>query len=243
MSKYPHYLIDIRSPFENFNVSDFIKCADEAVDDCLSKGRIPVVSGGSAYYFKHFVYGLSDAPACDPEVRSEVERMLEDKGLDYLYSELERVDSVSAQRIGHNNTNRIKRALEVHMQSGRPLSSFRIPDIPRDKYDFKAFALFRDRDELVGRIRSRLDAMFDNGIIEEIDTLKRIGLTLENQSMNSIGYKEFFLYDDLNVIRQAIAMNTIHYSKRQMTFFRSLQSKRLPIKWIRLGSNRSYDRI
>ena len=144
------------------------------------------------------------------------------------------IDKVSADRIGPNNVSRIKRALEVCMQTGRPLSDFKVPDKPRRKYKFKIFAIYREKQELAKRISRRLDAMFEGGLASEVEGLRKLGLTLRNQSMNSIGYKEFFLFDDIREIKEAIRMDTVHYAKRQMTFFRSLNSKLTPVKWIRL---------
>ena len=233
---YPHYLIDTLSPFDNFNIANFIEEADRAFDDSLEKGRIPIISGSAAFYIKGFIYGLSSIPACLPEIRAEVNSIYNDKGLDYLYNFLKEIDPVSYARINSNDSFRITRAVEVYLQTKRPLSSFEIPTKPREKYKFYIFALYRSKESIQLRIKKRIEQMFEMGLVEEIRKLKKMGLSLKNQSVNSIGYREFFLYDtnDLDKIKEAIYMNTVHYAKRQMTFFRSLEKMGLNIRWIGL---------
>ena len=238
--RIPHHLIDILDPWETYNVADFIRLADKACSGIWGRGKLPVVSGGTAFYFKHFMYGLSDAPQSDPETRKTVELFIRDQGLDKAYEYLRLIDPVSAERINRNDSYRISRAIEVYRASGKPLSSFALPTVPRNDMDVLSIGLVRDKDELRKRIRSRVDLMFSQGIVDEIRSLLAMGASESWQSMQGIGYREFLekapsekaldglTKADLDEIREQIVMNSIHYAKRQMTFFRSFSD----VRWI-----------
>ena len=242
----PHHLIDILDPWESYNVADFIRLADAACEDIWSRGLIPVVSGGTAFYFKHFLYGLSQAPKSDPVIRDEVASYISKIGLMEAHKYLSSIDPVSGARINPNDGYRISRALEVYKASGRPLSSFELPHEPRNGMNVVSIGLCRDRDVLRSRIKARVDIMFEQGIVGEIRHLLEMGASPSWQSMQGIGYKEFLdrvwrcdnasstnaldslSYDDLESIKGEIEMNSIHYAKRQMTFFKSFAN----VKWL-----------
>ena len=238
--KIPHHLIDILDPWETWNVADFIRLADKACSEIWGRGRIPVVSGGTAFYFKHFMFGLSDAPQSDPDTRKAVELYIRDQGLDKAYEYLQVIDPVSAGRINRNDSYRISRAIEVYRSCGRPLSDFVLPTTPRNGMDILSIGLLRDREELKQRIRSRVDIMFGQGIVAEIRKLLGMGASKAWQSMQGIGYSEFLdrastvealdalTAADLDEIKEKIISNSIHYAKRQMTFFRSFAD----VRWI-----------
>ena len=235
----PHHLIDILEPWENYNVADFIRNADESCKDIWARNKLPIISGGTAFYFKHFLYGLSQAPQSDPEIRESVALYIRDQGLDKAYDYLCIVDPVSAARINPNDAYRISRAIEVFRTCGKPLSDFALPTKPRNDMKVLTIGLCRDKIILDNRIRQRVDIMFEMGIIDEIRALLNMGATPSWQSMQGIGYHEFMdkvykgdvqssikaldgLTDqDIADIKQSIIMNSIHYAKRQMTFFRS----------------------
>ncbi len=239
LERIPHHLIDVIDPWETYNVADFIRLADAACDDIWLRGKIPVISGGTAFYFKHFMYGLSDAPQSDPETRKAVELFIRDQGLQKAHEYLSIVDPVSAERINVNDSYRISRAIEVYRVSGRPLSSFALPTTPRNDMKILSIGLVREKDELRGRIRLRVDQMFDQGLVGEVRELLSKGANPDWQGMQGIGYREFMNHvyagdpdssirrldaltdKELGTIRDEISMNSIHYAKRQMTFFRS----------------------
>ncbi|MBR6348441.1 MAG: tRNA (adenosine(37)-N6)-dimethylallyltransferase MiaA [Spirochaetales bacterium] len=246
ISRIPHHLIDILDPWQKYNVADFIRLADEACADIWSRGKLPVISGGTAFYFKHFMYGLSEAPQSDPEIREAVALLIRDRGLEAAYNYLKIVDPVSAARINPNDSYRISRAIEVFRSSGRPLSDFALPTEPRNNMRILSVGLSRDREVLKQRIRERVDIMFAQGIVGEIRSLLQLGANPEWQSMQGIGYREFIdavwendgakstdnldslTEEQLQDIREKIVMNSIHYAKRQMTFFRSFPD----VHWI-----------
>ena len=233
LSKIPHHLIDIRDPWENWNVNDFVSNADKVCKDVQLRGKIPVISGGTAFYFKTFLYGLSEAPPVDHAIRQEVSQWFETVGKDAAHTYLASIDPVSAARINVNDTYRITRAVEVFKTSGKPLSSFALPTTVRNNMDVVIIGLTCDKEVLASRIRKRVKIMFDMGLVNEIKGLVAMGAKPEWQSMQGIGYKEFMnhvhdgkLDDNLDVqsIAEEIAMNSIHYAKRQMTFFKSFEN-------------------
>ncbi|MCR5760643.1 MAG: tRNA (adenosine(37)-N6)-dimethylallyltransferase MiaA [Sphaerochaetaceae bacterium] len=233
-----HHLIDILEPWEKYSVADFIRLGDEACSDIYSRGKYPVLSGGTAFYFKHFIYGLSEAPQSDEKTREEVKLMIQELGKEESHKYLESIDPVSSSRINVNDTYRVSRAIEVYKASGRPLSSFALPTEPRNSMDALIIGLKRERDELAKRIRERVDIMFSEGLMDEISSLMEEGANPQWQSMQAIGYKEFLsvLFADgkrpvsslssseITDIKESICMNSIHYAKRQMTFFNSFKN-------------------
>ena len=226
MEKIPHHLVNILEPWQQFTAGMFVQLADEAVDRIYSLGDIPVLTGGTAFYFKNFLYGLSRAPECDPEIRAQVAAELKEKGAHALHRQLGEVDPASAQRINVHDTYRITRALEVYYQSGRPLSSFALPNEPRFGMKPLILNLVRDRQELHHRIELRVEQMFDQGLADEIRQLKRMKAGSSWPALVAIGYSEFFrAFDngcaDISTIKADIIRNTKQYAKRQMTFFRS----------------------
>ncbi len=227
----PHHLIDIREPWEDYTVGDFVHDADEAILDISSRGRIALVTGGTAYYFRHLLYGAPKTPKADPGIREHIEREIAAKGKAWAHSYLSSVDPVSAARINENDVYRVSRALEVYLAAGKPLSSFPLSDSERDDVDFIVIGLERDRKELEKRIRLRVGMMFDEGLYDEIRGLMREGALPSWPAMEAIGYKEFFTAAEsgeccLSTIKEDIIRSSVKYAKRQMTFFSSFRSAR-----------------
>lgn len=224
--RIPHHLVDVEDPWNQFTVARFIELADEAVVSIASRGKIPVLCGGTAYYFKQFIYGLSDAPASDPAIREAVRRETEEKGLGWAWRELGIVDPESQKRINPADAYRVTRALEVWRESGRPLSAFRPSDTPRYGMHPLLFGMVRPADELARRIACRVDQLFRDGLVDEMRSLLAAGARKDWPGMQGIGYREFFqAMEDgdasLATIRDAIVRDSRLYAKRQLTFFRS----------------------
>lgn len=238
LSRIPHELIDLRYPDETFSVGDFIALADQACSRAIASGALPVVSGGTAYYIKAFIMGLFTAPKADPDVRAAVAAELAARGMQAMLAELARVDPVSAARIAPADAYRISRALEVYRCTGRPLSEFAIPELPRSDWKVLPLGLDRPREELYGRIRQRVTQMMAAGLPDEVEALLAAGYGPGDPGMKAIGYAEFLdssMFDasshhldfsssthDLAAIADAITLHTRHYAKRQLTFMRSL---------------------
>ena len=224
-----HYLVDVAEPWEQFTVGDFVRHADNAVDQIYADGDIPIIAGGTAYYFKHFLYGMNESPTIDLAIREKVELMEKEIGKKELYILLNKVDPISGARIAENDLYRIKRALEVYYQTGLPLSSFAISNEIRNGMQPLILFLNRDKESLHSRIEQRVDMMFDDGALEEMQKLFKMNADSSWPAMQAIGYKEFLQARDsgelsISLIKQEIIKNSKKYAKRQNTFFKSFSN-------------------
>ena len=175
VEKIPHHCVDIRFPWEQYTSGDFCIDAERLIREINSRGNIPLITGGTAYYFRQLVYGPSLTPPSSPITREKVQREIDEKGMDWAYETLENIDSVSASRIGRSDRYRLSRAVEVYRDTGRPLSSFPVSDTLRSDIDFILIGLVRPKEELEERIRLRVDIMFRSGAEEEIEKLIALG--------------------------------------------------------------------
>ncbi len=221
-----HHLIDIVEPTQNFSVSDYNRFAEPIVKELLSKGKIPVVCGGTGFYINSLLYNFSYGNAeADLTIREKYDSILQEKGKEYLYDCLLSVDPETAKRLHVNDTKRVIRALEIYEVSGRKKSEIVDKAIP--KYNYTAVSIDYPREVLYERINRRVDEMFANGLVEEVANLIKDGITCENQCMQAIGYKEVLEClkngDNDSTTRDIIKQNTRHYAKRQITFFKKLE--------------------
>ena len=226
VEKIPHHLVDIRFPWEQYNSGDFCKDAERLIKEINERGNIPLITGGTAYYFKQLLYGPSSTPESNPKTREEIQRTIDDIGLDKAYEMLMSLDMEAAKKIDKNDRYRISRALEVIKDTGRPLSSFPVSDTLREDIDFVIIGLKREKNELEDRIRKRVDIMFDSGAVREMKTLLSMGANLSWPGMQGIGYREWFNAMEsgevnISIIKDMIIRSSIKYAKRQMTFFSS----------------------
>lgn len=226
VEKIPHHCVDIRFPWEQYNSGDFCKDAERLIKEINERGNIPLITGGTAYYFKQLLYGPSSTPESNPKTREEIQRTIDDIGLDKAYEMLMSLDMEAAKKIDKNDRYRISRALEVIKDTGRPLSSFPVSDTLREDIDFVIIGLKREKKELEERIRKRVDIMFDSGAVREMKTLLSMGADLSWPGMQGIGYREWFYAMEsgevnISIIKDMIIRSSIKYAKRQMTFFSS----------------------
>ncbi len=239
----PHHLIDVRDPDEQFTAGDFVKCADRLVREIHARGMVPVVSGGTGFYLRSFINGLPESPPAFPELREKLRREMRRRDLSSMHEMLAEIDPVSARRIPETDRYRIERALEVYRGTGRPLSSFNVPDTPREDFDFLVIGVYREREELYRRIDARVDRMFASGLVDEIAGLLRSGWGPEDPGLRTIGYREILGLrrtgcGTLEETKVSIARNTRHYAKRQMTFFRGIAGTR----WFHADDESSIER-
>jgi len=239
-ARLPHHLIDILDPSQQFNAGDFVRLADEACLQIAGRGKLPVVSGGTGFYLKNFIMGLSEAPPSDREIRSQLKQELKEKGSAALMEELAAGDPVSAKRIHINDEYRLLRALEVLRSSGSPLSSFEVnASEKRSRFRFIITGLSRPREELYRRINLRCAEMFRQGLADEVRSLYESGFTPNDPGLRAIGYREFFVEDadnpgkwrlsqDTDGVQALVAQNSRRYAKRQITFFAGIPN----VKWI-----------
>lgn len=220
--KIPHHLVDFLEPEASFSAAQFVEMADQACEEIYSRGKIPAIVGGTGFYIRSFLLGLPDTPESDEKLRASLKQRIAAEGKEKLYEELKNLDPESASKIHVNDEYRICRALEVYYSSGQKRSSFGQSPELREKYKFSTILLNPPRDVLYSRIESRVSKMFEVGLPEEITRLKKMGYNAETAGMRAIGYKEFFLYDDPEKIKERIIHNTKIYAKKQITFMRNI---------------------
>ncbi|SHH02732.1 tRNA dimethylallyltransferase [Thermosyntropha lipolytica DSM 11003] len=229
--KVVHHMIDIVDPEVNYSVADYQKKVKELIRDINSRGRLPILVGGTGLYYQAVVddYKFFPMPSKD-EVRRRLEEMVNEKGLSWAYEYLKTVDPDYAALISSNDQKRIIRALEVYYLTGKPFSRFQTRDV--SCYNLAAVGLYLERDELYRRIDQRVEEMIAKGLIEEVYALFKKGYDPSLNSMQALGYKQvwyylsgFLTYEEM--LRE-IKRETRHYAKRQYTWFK--KDKR--IMWI-----------
>ncbi len=230
MAEVPHHLVDIIDPREEFSAAKYQKLAKEAIKDIFSRGKIPVVCGGTGLYLESLVSDLDFAAEPEDSVkREEYYRIAEEQGADALYSILMEKDPAAAGRIHPNNIKRVVRALEA-ADLGDSIEDINTSPERTKDYDIDLIGITRDRDELYERINSRVDILMDQGLLDEVRKLTAMGLTFDDISMKGIGYKELIGYlnggYDLDEAVRLIKRNTRHFAKRQMTWFRRYEDMR-----------------
>lgn len=230
-ARLPHELIDIKNPDEQYTAGEFAARADELCAALSSRGVLPVVSGGTGFYLRNFICGPPSAPPADPGLRAEVAADLQNRGAQALRDELFAVDPESARRIHERDSYRLSRAVEILRATGLAPSSFAPSKLPRRGYEFLIVGVERSRNELKERIGLRVRAMFDQGLSTEVETLRNRGYTAFSPGLKAIGYREFFEMEGSRpqTIADAIALHSLQYAKRQMTFLRALPG----ILWIK----------
>ena len=225
MEQARHHLVDMIDPREEFSVAEYQRLAKQAISDIFSRGKLPVISGGTGLYLNSLLYDMdfSAAPQ-DQAYRQELAEIAEKQGDDVLHSMLAEQDSQAAAAIHPNNRKKVIRALE-RLREGegrvRPFSG--IKNETKD-YDVLLIGLTRERAELYDRINRRVDILVEQGLFDEVEKLRDMGLTAENISMKGIGYKEILdclsgKYSRDEAI-DTIKKNTRHYAKKQLTWFR-----------------------
>ena len=223
-AEIPHHLINLLTPDQQYNVSDFVNSADIACEQISSRGNLPVVCGGTGFYIRNFLYGVAPTPVSDEKLRNKLKERIAQEGNQKLYDELKKIDPQSAEKIHPNDAYRICRALEVYYLCGKPRSSFKAEGKGqiRNKFDFKFLVLEPPREILYERIRKRVDLMFEAGLEKEVKTLMDLGYTKESPGMKAIGYSEWFESDDKEEIREAIKHHSCKYAKKQYTYIRDI---------------------
>ena len=226
MEGVPHHLIDILEPWEEFNVTVFQKKAKKAIADIESRGRIPILAGGTGFYIQAVLYDIDFTENKeDTSIRKALERTAQEKGAEYLHQMLREVDPQSASQIHANNIKRVVRALEYYMQTGQKISEHNERERGRESaYNACYFVLNDHRETVYARIDRRVDKMLAEGLVEEVKALKKMGCTRDLVSMQGLGYKEIlgFLDGEYDLDRAVymIKRDTRHFAKRQLTWFR-----------------------
>jgi tRNA dimethylallyltransferase len=238
-----HYFIDELNPDEEFNAGVFGERGREIIEDIFSRGKVPIVVGGSGLYVKSLIDGFFEGPAGDWELREILYRKAERLGKGALYEELKKVDPASAEKIHPNNLKRVIRALEVYYLTGKPISQLQSEMKPEINFETVQIGLNWDRKKLYKRIEERVDMMIEQGLIEEVKRLRELGYDKNLNALQTVGYKEVFDYLDgiisYDRMIYLIKRNSRRYAKRQLTWFR--QDKR--IIWIDVDERTDFNEL
>ena len=221
-----HHLIDILDPGEDFNVVLFKKYALEAMKDIYSRGKIPVVVGGTGFYIQALLYDINfEDNDNDMSYREELQTLAAEHGNSYIHDMLAGVDPESAEKIHENNVKRVIRALEFYKKTGTKISKHNEAESQKKSpYNFEYFVLNDDRQKLYDRIDRRIDIMLEDGLLDEVRSLVDEGYSRDLVSMQGLGYKEMIDYIQerytLDEAVYTLKRDTRHFAKRQVTWFK-----------------------
>ena len=230
MQGIPHHMIDLIEPYENYNLAQYVEDATRCIDDILSRGKIPVLAGGTGLYIDTLVDNISlSEEERDEEYRKELTEISETKGNGILMEMLEKVDKESAEKLHLNDTKRIIRALEVFRATGIPQSEhIRRSREKESPYNAAKFCITAERELLYERINLRVDKMFEAGLLHEVQSLYERGIDERYTSMQGIGYKEVLEHLrgnlSLDECKDLIKQSTRRYAKRQVSWFKREQN-------------------
>ena len=216
-----HHLIDVAQLSEAFDAAQFVSLAQQALKLIWKRGRVPIFCGGTGLYFRALIEGLGESPPSDESLRDELALM----PIESLVAELRIKDPEAAKQVDLKNPRRVLRAIEVIRLTGRPYSEQRIGWNNVDKAPQNLFCISRDVDVLNQRIHKRVDEMFNQGLVEETQTLIKKGLRNNRNACQSLGYRQVLdLLDgklDLENVVQQVKTKTRQFAKRQRSWFRN----------------------
>ena len=215
-----HHLVDFVSPDQRYSVADFKKDATEKIEDILSRGKLPIIVGGTGLYVNSLIHNIEyKEEITDIEYRNELEKV----DLETLYKQAQEIDPEAAARVSENDRKRITRILEIYHTTGKTKTQMEAESRQEVKYDYKIFVLTPERDKLYERINLRVDLMIQAGLVDEVKQL----LKKYNEfptAMQGLGYKEVKEYLDGDITEEEmvekIKQESRHYAKRQLTWFR-----------------------
>lgn len=234
----PHYLIDVIEPAEEFSIAQYLEAAETTAAEILARGKQVLFVGGTALYLKALLRGLFSGPPADWQFRSELEELARVEGSHVLHERLRQVDPAAAAKLHLNDTRRIIRALEVHAATGQPISSYQQHfDVGRTAEECRVFVLDWPREQLEERMRRRVDAMFEAGLVGEVKRLMGSGergmgneVAFSRTARQAVGYREVLEHlrgeRDLAATIELVKLRTRQFAKRQLTWFRGLSECR-----------------
>lgn len=225
MQGIKHYLIDCVSPEERYSVAQYKQDAKAAIKEIIAKGKTPIIVGGTGLYVDSLIYEIEyNDVKIDENYRKELEKIVEEQGLEELYKKALEIDPVAMEKISPNDKKRIMRVLEIYKTTGKTKTEQELESRKNPvEYDYKIFAINWDREILYQRIDKRVDIMIEQGLIDEVrDILKKYNKF--PTAMQGLGYKEAVdyingIYTKEEMIEK-IKMETRRYAKRQLTWFR-----------------------
>ncbi len=235
----PHHMIDIVRPDEDFSAGDFMEIGRKKIYEIVERGNIPIICGGTGFYFRSLVYGIFEGPEGDEKIRNRLKKMIDKFGTKKLYKLLKKVDPEYSKKISENDKNRIVRALEVYFLTKKPISYFHKKEKsdPIKGLKFFFYCLNPPREKLYEKINKRVDEMIEEGLLNEVKELLE-KFPKDSKGFEAIGYREIisFLKGEIDLDRAVnlIKRNSRNYAKRQLTWFR----KEKDVKFLNFfGSN------
>ena len=225
MQGIKHYLQDFVEPDKRYSVADYKVDAEKAIEEILSKGKTPIVVGGTGLYVDSLIYGIEyQEIKFDEKYRKELEDIALEKGLETLYKKAQEIDPEAMKKISCNDKKRIIRVLEIYKATGKTKTEQEIESRKKEvKYDYKVFTIDWEREKLYERINKRVDIMIENGLIEEVENLLKKYKEFPT-AMQGLGYKEVVEYLNGYLTKEEmidkIKQETRRYAKRQITWFR-----------------------
>ena len=244
MRGVPHHMLDVADPEEDFSVARYVDMAAKCVDDILSRGKLPILAGGTGLYIDSLLSGRTFAPfQPDSPLRGQLEEQLRREGGAAMLARLAQVDPDSAARLHPNDEKRIVRALEVYQSTGKTITQHNLETqaIP-PRYDALTLALaFERREDMWSRIDRRVDQMMDQGLVAEVQGLLDSGVPAKCTAMQAIGYKEMAAAllsgGDVRSAAEEIQLRSRQYAKRQLTWFRRNKAAR----WLLWGREPDFE--
>lgn len=225
MQGIKHYLIDFVSPDERYSVADYKKDAKKAIKEIIQKGKTPIIVGGTGLYVDSLIYEIEyQNIEFDEEYRNNLEKQVEEKGLEELYKKAQEIDPEAVEKISKNDKKRILRILEIYHATGKnKTEQEKLSRKKEVEYDYLVYALDWEREKLYERINKRVDIMIEQGLIEEVKGIYEKYDKFPT-AMQGLGYKEVVEYLENQITKEEmiekIKQETRRYAKRQMTWFR-----------------------
>ncbi len=224
MSRTPHHFISMRDPDQYYSAGEYGREARDCIAGLLEKRIAPVVVGGSGFYIQALVDGLFAPKLSDPQVKEKWRQRIRKEGAETVFHVLEQVDPLTAARLHPNDTQRVVRALEVYELSGMPVSAFRKGEETPADFTPVFIGLNRERKALYSRIETRVDAMLQDGLLDEVQALRDRGWGPDLNALKTVGYQEVFAHFAGTLtfaeMVERIKINSRRYAKRQLTWFR-----------------------
>ena len=228
----PHHLIDLVDPDQEYTLAQYVEAAERAAREIAARGAVPLFVGGTPLYLKALLRGLFTGPPADWSLRRELQALSRAEGPEHLHAQLAAVDPRSAARLHPRDERRVIRALEVWEKTGRSISDLQQQfDLARPAAECRVFVLTRPKDELAERIDQRVEAMFAQGLVDEVRQLAAQPRGLSRTASQALGYREVLEHlagkRDLSATVELVKLRTRQFAKRQMTWFRSLSECRV----------------
>lgn len=226
----PHHLIDIVPPTENFTAGEWARSAAHLIEEIEARNKTALLVGGSGFYLRALVTGLFDAPTVPPQIRARLQTRLTRRGPARLHKILRRLDPDAARRLPTADWSRVVRALELRLATGKTATDMHrdspcAPPSPDIAGRVRILALAPPRDALYARINERADAMFQSGLVDEVDRLLARGVPHDAKALGAHGYRRVVEYlrgeRTLESAIEQTKLDTRHYAKRQWTWWRS----------------------